>query len=248
MPDPVTGLTIGAAVGVAAKQAQDFLASVSGHPGESVGTILGTITKRRLDNVEAVGNRAHLTLLNIGVKAQAVPLPVLMPVLEGASLQEEDSMQEVWANLLANAADPRRVAPVAATFPVILRELSLHNVRLLNAIDRHIAERAAKLNRLQKDVYCSFKEAELRMIFDEANKPLHNGSDSDTDRFEYSFDLLRRHNLVTETIWPRTIDKYDAIKNPKPDFEIELDADYSLSELGRCFITACKKPTHIQTA
>src|SRR5690348_3272076 len=69
MPDPLTGLTIGAVAGVAAKQAQDFIAAVSGHAGESIGTILGTITKRRLDNAEAIGSRAYLTLLNIGVKA-----------------------------------------------------------------------------------------------------------------------------------------------------------------------------------
>jgi hypothetical protein len=65
MPDPVTGLTIAGALGLAAKQAQDFISALSGHPGDSIGTILGTITKRRWDNAESVLNQAHLTLLNL---------------------------------------------------------------------------------------------------------------------------------------------------------------------------------------
>jgi hypothetical protein len=240
MPDPVTGLTIGAAIAVAAKQAQEFIAAVSGHPGESIGTILGTITKRRLDNAEAVGNQAYLTLLNIGIEPEAVPLSVLVPALEGASLQEEPPMQEMWANLLANAADPRKIAPVAATFPAILRELSARDVRFLDAIEKDRAKHVHTFDFLTED--------KLRLLFDEATKAVDDGSESGTDSFEYSFAVLRRHNLISESIEPRTVDRSDRIKNPRPDVEIELHVDYTLSELGRCFIAVCRGPVPKRTS
>jgi hypothetical protein len=56
-----------------AKQAYDFIAAASSHPGESIGTILGEITRRRRQKVEAGEDLAYLTLLNIGVRASKIP-------------------------------------------------------------------------------------------------------------------------------------------------------------------------------
>jgi hypothetical protein len=134
MPDPGTGITVVTVLAVVAKQAQDFIAAVTGHHGESVGTILGNYTKRRQENAEAIGSRAHLTLLNIGVKAQEIPMSILMPALEAASLEEEPSLQEVWANLLANAADPREIVAVDPAFIHILKELSPKDAAILNRL------------------------------------------------------------------------------------------------------------------
>ena len=59
---------MGAALGVA-KRLEDFIAEISGHPGESVGTMLGSMFHRRIKNADAVVEKAHFVLLNIGVKA-----------------------------------------------------------------------------------------------------------------------------------------------------------------------------------
>jgi len=42
---------------------------------------------------------------------------------------------------------------------------------------------------------------------------------------------------------PEVKSDYDAIKNPSPDVDVELGIDYSLTELGFIFITACKRPS-----
>jgi hypothetical protein len=108
-----------------AKQAQDFIAAASGHPGETAGTILGNIiTRRRLDNLTVVTTKAHLTLLNIGVIPGEIPLNILQPSLEAASLAEDAEMQERWANLLANAANPQKYTEVHPAFARILGELA----------------------------------------------------------------------------------------------------------------------------
>ena len=45
MPDPVTTLTVTGPLTVAAKQLQDFITAISGHRGESIGTMLGSHRK-----------------------------------------------------------------------------------------------------------------------------------------------------------------------------------------------------------
>jgi hypothetical protein len=42
-------------------------------------------------------------------------------VLEGGSLQEDAELQDKWANLLANAADPRQGVPVSPVFAEVLK-------------------------------------------------------------------------------------------------------------------------------
>lgn len=238
MPDPITGLTIAGIIGVAAKQAQDFIAAVSGHPGDSIGTILGTLTKRRSENGETVGSRAHLLLLNIGVRASAIPLPVLVPTLEAASLEEDPSLQETWANLLANAADSRKITPVTATFPMILRELSIQDVRFLDAIAKDLNGEAVARSFIARG---SLGINELQQLFSHANKSLGDG-DSEADGFEYSLAILMRHNLISQFVSSKMVDRYDAVKNPNPKPEIALEEEYSLTSLAKHFIAACSKP------
>lgn len=60
IPDAVTtGVALAGTLQIA-KQAQEFIAAAAGHPGETIGTILGNITHRRRENLESVGNKAHL--------------------------------------------------------------------------------------------------------------------------------------------------------------------------------------------
>jgi hypothetical protein len=135
-PDPVTtGLATGFALATAnqiAKQAQDFIAAVAGHKGESVGTILGSLVERRRKNAEAAAGGAYLTLLNIGVTPAEIPLKVLQPALDAASLEEDESMQQLWANLLANAADARHPGKILPSFPQILHQLRPSDAQFLN--------------------------------------------------------------------------------------------------------------------
>ena len=63
-----------------------------------------------MKNVEAVGNKARLILLNLGVEPKPVPLKVIQPLLEAASLEEEPDIQELWARLLATASTRAGVA------------------------------------------------------------------------------------------------------------------------------------------
>lgn len=85
-----------------------------------------------------------------GVDPKRIPDPIWLPSLQEASLQDDEALQDTWANLLANAADPRGVNPVSTTFVSILKELGPREVKLLDELyttirDLHSSEDGAAL-------------------------------------------------------------------------------------------------------
>jgi hypothetical protein len=262
MPDPVTGLTVAGAVGVAAKQLQDFIAAISGHPGESIGTILGGVAKRRHENAGAVGEKAYLTLLDIGVQPQAIPLPVLVPLMEGASLQEDPSIQELWANLLATAADPRHASSVVPSFPTVLRELrhidakwleGLYNNtrRIIKIQKRNPAISPNKVQEIQYDhrellklfVALGLARSEqltgISVKFYEEN---HDNIDADMRDFDLLISVVRRLGIIkmVEKIPPQHIETPD----PNEPFLLDVDTRelFFFTAFGEAFMNACLPP------
>jgi hypothetical protein len=79
--------------------------------------------------------RAQRKLSDAGleqVPLQPVSLANLLPILEWGSTESEDSLQDRWAALLANAV--ARPDTVARAFPDILRQLDALDARMLDAL------------------------------------------------------------------------------------------------------------------
>ena len=55
-----------------------------------------------------------------------------IPWVENASLEDDETMQELWANLLANALNPHFKEEVRTAFLGIIKELSVLDARILN--------------------------------------------------------------------------------------------------------------------
>lgn|SRR5262249_22193729 len=68
-----------------------------------------------------------------GINPQAVKLSFLFDVVDKATLEENDDLQDLWANLLANAADPEYKSLISTAFPEILRQLSKDEAVFLEA-------------------------------------------------------------------------------------------------------------------
>jgi hypothetical protein len=234
VPDPVTiavtgGLVLSGA-NQAAKQAQDFLAAATGHPRESIGTILGNMMQRRINNAESILSRSHLTLLNIGLTPREIPLNVLQPALEAASLQEDEYLRETWSNLLANAADPRKSVP--PSFPKMLSEMSPKEARFLNTLYEHLSASASK-----------YGEDQARLWY---TSPLDRGQLLNvyiTDEpvvqfFNVDLDSLLRFRIIESE--PRPLDR-DSFLAGEPTNQ-EDNPVYRMTDLGYSFVMACRPP------
>ena len=58
------------------------------------------------------------------LQRRAVPLKLAIPILEDGALEEDNSLQDIWAQLLANAADAGSGVEVRSAFLTILKDLS----------------------------------------------------------------------------------------------------------------------------
>jgi hypothetical protein len=235
MDHPESVITGAAALAVIAKQGQDFIGAATGHPGESMGTIFGGWMRRRKENAERVASGAHLTLLNIGLKADEVPLRVLMPALEHASVEEDMSMQDRWSNLLANAADPRHEIEITQTHNTILAELTPVQAKMLDAIYRNAAGRCHGTISIEDIAYSIY---DLQHIYHEAIVvPVHGPSAPETITIQSraSIDVLKRTGLLDTRTIENAIYKGNS-------FSARQMLVYTMSALGLAFYRACQPP------
>jgi hypothetical protein len=65
---------------------------------------------------------------------KAVPIKILFPLLEGASLEENEDLHTMWAALLANAASPTKSEMVRPGFIAIMRQMAPDEAVLLKGI------------------------------------------------------------------------------------------------------------------
>lgn len=165
--------------------------------------------------------------VNIMDKVQAIyddrrmvgkPLPIppefTLPVLEGISLEAEESIQEMWAGLIANACDPNTRFRIRKVFLEILRGLEPLDARIMvclsdSALDKQYGiQTGAKLNA------------------EELASKLGN----DLEEAKISIQTLARYGCVIDA-WENTLESLDSgysgfrVNNPASNFR--------LSHLGR---------------
>src|SRR3989442_604429 len=94
-----------AAVEVAKEEAKGFLQKLFGPSAEAIGEDFALRHRERLfNNTVEVLSRAKLKVKAQGLSPHEVPLKIINPLLEAASLEEEPDIQEMWGNLLAGVA------------------------------------------------------------------------------------------------------------------------------------------------
>lgn len=87
--------------------------------------------ERMKKNLERVLDRAGQRIQEQGGEAQSVPPRVLFPLLRGASLEEDPTLQDMWSFLLANASNPGEDPPVHPRFPELLGQLDAMDAAVL---------------------------------------------------------------------------------------------------------------------
>jgi len=139
--DPVTGAVVMVGLGTVGKPTArvvaDFLGRILGPTGDVVGEALAhpivEWQRRRVERAQDVLDRAARQLEEQGHEPRPVPGRVLMPILDAASLEENESLRETWTNLLARAASSH-LDEVLPAFPAMLSRLSPQEVEVLSVM------------------------------------------------------------------------------------------------------------------
>lgn len=128
--DPGAALARQAAAEVA-PEVGAFLGTIFGSASFEIDGMLGQqFNLWRLKRWIRVASRAQRLLEDAGLTAEQVPFKTSVPLAEGASLEEDESLVDRWAALLANAAG--KVTEVPASFAQALAQLEPESARLLD--------------------------------------------------------------------------------------------------------------------
>jgi hypothetical protein len=170
-------------------------------------------------------------IADAGFEPHEIRDSVSIPLLMAATLEDDETLQEKWAALLTNAADPNS-SPVLPSFSNILAELSSGQARFLDAIYvallKFTAERKIEgpLFRVSLgdrgallDIYITTKQY-------------------NADSFNVDVDTLQRLRLIEVFNEPVT-DYVEALRTPPEDLAHEA---CRLTALGFALVEACRPP------
>lgn len=132
-PDEVEILKAGAEAAV--KPFSNLLERLAGPAVDELGlTLRDSIRVFRFRRQVRLFQRLQETLDEAGVVPEPVPIKILAPAVAYAALEDDDDLQDRWAALLSNAANPERRDTIAPYFVDMLRSLSSSDARLLDRI------------------------------------------------------------------------------------------------------------------
>lgn len=123
----------------------EMLQKIGGPAAEEIGLCLQDHVKVfRLKRQIRLLQKTKEILDNAGIEPRRVPLKLLGTIVDNATLEEDDSLQDMWAALLANNALGNGHE---AIFPEILRQLSPADAYLLRSCFKEVLDSPVNLGK-----------------------------------------------------------------------------------------------------
>lgn len=218
------------------------------------------VRHKRLVNQVTIFKKTAELLERNNLKARELNLKALVPLLEQSSLEENELLQNKWANLIANIA----ATPESGLEPKLIKTLS--NLSTLEAqvldfaFSEYQNERQAKFDRSQKSQWKSYKtidDIKLYMVvlsFDKVRTEFglnHEFAKICVDNL-VSLGLLRYEDpdIEIEDDGSEVRDEDDADRGRPYDFRLSAHANYNQSDdftltvYGNYFLRQCNsEPT-----
>lgn len=239
---------------VGAKQAESFLCKVLGEPGKALGGLFtDQVNARRYRNLIRIVIQSNQAAKDAGLQAGAIPLKIIHPLLENASLEEDPDLATMWANLLANAADPKSSEIVRPLYVTILKELLPGEAKFLNALyDDSIEKRHRVEKSLSEELATMLSQHPVKeypfggytfsSLWSVAESVAVGGS---TEVLQRLVDVLVRHGLLQKTIdaEPLRLRRSDLPRTEEQEtLHIDITEAFDLTQLAADFLQACRTP------
>ena len=120
----------------AAEKVGGFVSKVIGGASTQVGGILEDWAKYyRYKNLLAIADKVEALHAGRGLEGKTIPIPprAAIPMLESASLEDDEVLQEVWALLIANSTDPNFKEAIHPGYTEVIKQLSSDEAMILQS-------------------------------------------------------------------------------------------------------------------
>jgi hypothetical protein len=164
--------------------------------------------------------KAEKMAKDAGFTPKAVPIKLLFPLLEGASLEENEDLHTMWAALLANSASPKNAETVRPGFIAILKQMAPDEAAILKYMLDQLPAMAWKIPMSYDDL-----EVRYTKLFGERKTVGHNVDSSRDRRCKICLSGLEAMKLIEKTS------------------EHNIDPNgYEFTWYGYEFVMACQPP------
>lgn len=120
----------------ATKRVGSFISKVIGGASTQVGGILEDWTRYyRYKNLFVIADKVEALHKQRKIEGKSIPIPArsAIPLLESASLEDDEILQDVWARLIANSTDPDFKQSLHPGYIEIIKQMSPDEVIILSA-------------------------------------------------------------------------------------------------------------------
>ena len=224
--------------------AKEFLGKLILPSIEETGLLLrDQVSIWRFKNQVKILTKAKKYCEKHSIKTQSISLKLLCPLLESASLEDDEELQDKWSILLGNLADSEQNIE-NHVFPFILSQVSKQEFKTIatHVISRTkmIEEMKGKLDGLTESEKTN-SEHKVRIT---ENSPmfLERGSVELKNLANLSrLGLIRARSFASADAQSIFLDRNDDhISINKDNFSIDIiDDAYEITELGKLFVISC---------
>jgi hypothetical protein len=131
---------------------------------EGGGIISDTVRFWRWKNQVNIIKKVKEKVEKSGLNKKQVPLKILLPLIENSALEEEEIIQDKWANVLANAITAQK--EIKPNYAEILKELSSLEIIILDKL----FDESNKEQDYQKRRQLQFSKQKISEIFKLSNE------------------------------------------------------------------------------
>lgn len=210
------------------QQVGDIMRRISGPLADEIGEGMGVVARHyRYRLAVKMYQKTERMLINAGIDPHAVPPRLFLPMIENASMQDDEDLHTRWAALLANAAtSPDSVHP---SFIEVLRQLTPKDAKLLDDLyDSCVTKGGRGVQPWVRTI--TYAERERRMA--EGENP------------QEQFENLTRLGLI-DTEYELDDNKIKvkfARSSGRAKVDAKLDSDDYLTDFAFRFVRACRAP------
>jgi hypothetical protein len=207
----------------------DIVHKLAGPLSEEVGLLMADKIKvYRVKNWVAVVKKTNKVLAKAKLPPQAVPPRIFLPILEGSSLESDESLQDMWAGLLATASyESDSLSP---SFIETVKQLTPNEARTLSAIFEFAAT--------QPDFQLGAHPERISTHTDSATIRLH------VEGLERQGIIRRKYALVgRESGFFGRKDPWSVFGEETEDSRLpKLEHEWEFTQYGVRFMNACRGP------
>lgn len=215
-----------------------FVARVIGEPVDvTVGILSDKLKFMRWERQMRLHDRWKAILHERGIKntSHVLSPKLALPIIENASLEEDDVLQDLWADLLATAMDPERCDNLRAAYIEILRQLEALDVTILYNSYKQYVDFLNKKS-YWRDGWTTPTYFELDVF------RLSHESNVSNKAYEISIDNLMRVRCLAPYLSTKEIYIADGGEARSQNFSTQDSYDsVCLTALGVAFVEACMK-------